>query len=122
MSFLITLKRAAVTPLDKGTKDKNSINNYRPLSVLNLFSKFYEKVIKQQIISFIDSRLSPFISSYRKNYSTQHVLLRLVEEWKEKLDMNYLVGAILMDLSKAFDCVPHDLIIAKLYAYGFDLK
>ena len=95
-------KRAAVTPLDKGTKDKNSINNYRPVSVLNLFSKFYEKVIKQQIIYFIDSRLSPFLSAYRKNYSTQHVLLRLVEEWKEKLDMNYLVGAILMDLSKAF--------------------
>ena len=43
------------TPLDKGTKDKNSINNYRPVSVLNFFSKFYEKVIKQQIISFIDS-------------------------------------------------------------------
>ena len=42
-----------------------------------------------------------------------------MEEWKEHLDNNFVVGAILMDLSKAFDCVPHDLIIAKLSAYGF---
>ena len=68
-------KRAAVTPLHKGTKDKNSTINYRPVSILNLFSKFYGKVIKQQIMSFIDSKLSPFLSAYRKNYSTQHVVL-----------------------------------------------
>ena len=115
-------KRAVVTPLDKATKDKNSVNNYRPVSVLNFFSKFYEKTIKEQIMSFINSKLSVFLSAYRKNYSTQHVLLRLIEEWKKKLDKNYVVGAILIDLSKAFDCVPHDLVIAKLHAYGFDLK
>ena len=55
-------------------------------------------------------------------YNTQHVLLRLIEEWKNKLDKNYVVGAIVMDLSKAFDCIPHDLIIAKLAAYCFDPK
>ena len=55
-------------------------------------------------------------------YNTQHVLLRLIEEWKNKLDKNYVVGAILMDLSKAFDCIPHALIIAKLAAYGCDPK
>ena len=53
--------------------------------------------------------------------STQNVLTRLIEEWKKKLDKNYVVGSILMDLSKAFDCVPHDLIIAKLAAYGFEI-
>ena len=74
-----------------------------------------------QIIIFIDNRFSEFLSAYRKGYSTQHVLMRLIEEWKSKLDKGYVVGAILMDLSKAFDCVPHDLLIAKLHAYGFEL-
>ena len=103
-------KRAAITPLDKGGKDKTVIGNYRPVSVLNVFSKFYERVIKMQIIIFIDNRLSEFLSAYRKGYSTQHVLMRLIEEWKSKLDKGYVVGAILMDLSKVFDCVPHDLL------------
>ena len=47
-------------------------------------------------------------------------MIKLVEEWKSKLDNNFIVGSVLMDLSKAFDCIPHDLIIAKLHAYGFD--
>lgn len=59
------------------------------------------------------------LSAYRKNYSTQHVLLNLIEEWRKKLDDNYIVGAVLTDLSKAFDCINHDLIIAKFTAYGF---
>ena len=113
-------KRAAVTPLDKGGKDKNTIGNFRPVSVLNVFSKFFENVIKNQITVFLDTQLSIFISAYRKSYSTQHVLMRLTEEWRNKLDKNYVVGTVLMDLSKAFDCVPHDLLIAKLDAYGFD--
>ena len=112
-------KRAAVTPLEKGGCDKTNINNYRPVSVLNVFSKIYEKVIKHQITPFLDKQLSIFVSAYRKNFSTQHVLLRLLEEWRGKLDNNYVVGAILMDLSKAFDSIPHDLLIAKLSAYGF---
>ena len=72
-------KRAAVTPLDKCGKDKNTIGNFRPVSVLNVFSKFFENVIKNQITVFLDTQLSIFISAYRKSYSTQHVLMRLTE-------------------------------------------
>ena len=88
-------KRAAVTPLDKGEKDKNTIGNFRPVSVLNVFSKFFENVIKNQITVFLDTQLSIFISAYRKSYSTQHVLMRLTEEWRNKLDKNYVVGTVL---------------------------
>ena len=59
------------------------------------------------------------VSAYAKNCSTQDVITRLVEEWREHLDENLVVGAVLTDLSKAFDCIAHDLLIAKLAAYAF---
>ena len=51
---------------------------------------------------------------------TQHVLIRLLEGWRGQLDHNKIVGTVLLDLSKAFDCIPHDLLIAKLSACSFD--
>ena len=70
----------------------------------------------------MNNHFSPYIAAYRQNYSCQHVLLRLIEEWRLKLDNDYVVGGVLMDLSKAFDCIPHDLLIAKLLAYKIDDK
>ena len=66
--------------------------------------------------------LSDFISVYRKGYSTNHVLFRLTENWKAALDSNLFTGAVLMDLSKAFDCIQHDLLIVKLHPYGFSFE
>ena len=111
-------KRAAVCPLDKGEANRTVEKNFRPVSVLNTFSKIYEKIMKRQLIVHLDATLSVFIGAYRKAYGTQHVLIRPLEDWKTKLDNNYIVGAVLTDLSKAFDCIPHDLLIAKLNAYG----
>ena len=67
----------------------------------------------------MDHHFSPFISAYRKFFSTEHVLIRLLEDWRNKLDNND-VSAVLTDLSKAFDCIPHDLLVTKLGAYGFN--
>ena len=60
----------------------------------------------------METFLSGFVAAYREEYSCNHVLMRLVENWKRALDKNFQIGTILMDLSTAFDC------IAKLYAYG----
>ena len=66
------------------------------------------------------SILSPLLCGFREGYSTQHALLRLVEDLKASLDEKLIAGTVMMDLSKAFDCLPHDLLIAKLHAYGFN--
>ena len=51
---------------------------------------------------------------------TQHALITMIEKWKASLDKKGFAGAVLVDLSKAFDCLDHELLIAKLFAYGFD--
>ena len=112
-------KEASVTPAFK-KEDRQIKTNYRPISVLNVFSKISERFLLNQMLPFIDNLMSSFLSAYRSRYSTQHVLLRLIEQWRACLDQNKVVGGILMDLSKAFDCLPHDLLIAKLEAYGVE--
>ena len=111
-------KVATVIPIDKKTDDKYDVSNFCSVSLLNCFSKVYENIIKCRLVDSMYNNISPFISAYRKNYNTQYVMIRLLKEWTKNLDKNYVVGGVLMDLSKAFDCVPHDLLLAKLAAYG----
>ena len=92
------------------------------MSILTTFSKIYERVIKNQLLYGMENVFLPNISAYRKSYNSQHVLLRLIEEWREYLDKDFVVGAVMTDLSKAFDCIPNDLLIAKLEAYGLGGK
>ena len=77
-------------------------------------TKIYQEFVKSLLDSITEELFSPFLAAYRKLYSTQHVLIRMVEEWKENLDNYFIVIAVLTDLSKAFNCTPHDLLIAKL--------
>ena len=66
------------------------------------------------------SVLSPYLCGFRKGYSTEYCLIVMLERFRKALDNNEKFGALLTDLSKAFDCLNHELLIAKLEAYGFD--
>ena len=61
--------------------------------------------------------MSLYPCGYRKDFSSQNALISLIERWRKPLDNKGYGGAVLMDLSKAFDILNHDLLIAKLYAY-----
>ena len=118
-TFPVSLKHADVSPIHK-EKETTAEKNYRPVSVLPILSKVYERNMYDPIYSYVDKYLSPYLFGYRKGYSTQHCLLVMTEIWRKALDEKKIAGAILTDLSKAFDCLSHDLMIAKLAAYGFE--
>ena len=71
---------------------------------------------------FFKPILSSLLSGFREKYSTQRSLVRVIEAWRRSLDSSGIVGTILMDLSNPYDCIPHDLLIAKLEAYLFHIK
>ena len=66
----------------------------------------------------MDKFLFKYQCGLRKGYNAQHYLLVMIEKWKKAVDHGNVFGALLTDLSKVFDCLPHDLIIAKLNSYG----
>ena len=113
-------KTATVRPIFQ-KDDRTKVKNYRPVSLLNIFSKIYERFLHENLTNYVNCFFSKFISAYRKSYSSGHVLIRLIESWKKSLDENKFVCVVLMDLSKAFDSIHHDLLIAKMYAYGFSI-
>ena len=114
-------KRAQVSPLFK-KHDQLSKSNYRPVSVLTATSKVLESIMCEQLSDFIYQSLSPDLAAYRKKYSCNNVLAKCVEDWRCSIDNRKHVGCVLIDLSKAFDSLPHGLLVAKLHAYGLSLN
>ena len=79
---------------------RNKKENYRPISILPLISKIFEKIICRQLSNHFDNILSKFQCGFRKGYSPQHCLLLMIDKWKKAVDNHKVFGAVLTDLSK----------------------
>ena len=117
--FPDTLKLSDIVPVFKKL-DPTDKTNFRPVSVLPLLSKVFEKIMYDQLYEYAETFLNKLLCGFRKAHSTQHALFRLLQKWQKELDSSGIVGTILMDLSKAYDCLPHDLVLAKLEAHVLD--
>ena len=111
------LKNATITPI---YKKKDNVENYCPVSMLPNLSKIHERCMYIQIYEYLNKIRSKWQRGFRQGYSGKHCLLVMVEKWRQCLENGGVSGALFTDLSKAFDCILHDLFVAKLAAYGFD--
>ena len=73
-----------------------------------------DRFILEQMMHVFEQKMSDFLSGYRKNVTCQNVLLCLIEQWHWHLHDNKVISAVLMDLSKVFDCLLHDVLIANM--------
>ena len=113
--------KKAVTPIHK-KDDKTDKTNYCPISILPNLSKVYERLMYNQISPYFDSVFSKFQCGFWKGFNAQHFPLTMVEKWRKTLDEGGKTGAVLTDPSKAFDYFDHNLLTAKINAYGFEKR
>ena len=119
-SFPNDLKCADVLTLFK-KGDTMCTEIYKPINLLPAISKLFERLLYTQLYDYMRQFFSPLLGGFRQGYSTQHVLLNFLQRCKSSIDNNGLAGALFMDLSKALDSVDHNLLLAKLNAYGINL-
>ena len=113
------LKHADIVPIYKKNNNCKK-ENYRPVNILPNLSKIHEKLKYNQIYEYVNI-LFPSQCDFRKEYSAQHCLLVMIEKFKKAIETGNEFGALLTDLSKAFACINHPLLITKLYNYGVSL-
>jgi len=112
-------KKAKVTPIYKdGNRDE--VSNYRPISVLPILSKILERAVHNQLYDYLvcNNILSPCQSGFRSNHSTNTTLLDVTDYILNNMNDGNVIGAIFLDLKKAFDTVDHDLLLKKMFSYG----
>ena len=121
--FPQALKIAKVVPIFK-KGDRTKVNNYRPISILPVFSKIIEKIMKNQITVYFERNFlfSEVQFGFRNNKSSQAAIEKLVTAIMNGFEDHKSTYAIMCDLSKAFDCVSHETIISKLNYYGIKGK
>ena len=120
-TFPTGMKYTDVTPIHK-KDDKTGKTNYRAINIQPNLSKVYERLTYNQIFPYFDSVFPKFRCGFRKGFNAQHCLVTMVEKWRKTLDEGGETGAVLTDLSKAFDSIDHNIPVAKLNAYGFEKR
>ena len=115
------LKSARVSPIYK-KNSKTDPGNYRPVSVLCIISKILQRVVYNQVESYLQSHtlLYEFQSGFRSAFSTDTCLIHLPDHIRSESDHGNYTGMVILDLQKAFDTVDHQLLLNKLQALGFN--
>ena len=113
------MKSANIIPIPKsGTSER--LDNFPQISLLPIVAKIFERLVLQQLFDHLQkfNILHPTQSGFRPRHTTQNVLAGLLDRWHRALDANLLVGAIMMDLNKAFNCIDYSSLVRKLRRYG----
>ncbi|XP_065672237.1 uncharacterized protein LOC136090057 [Hydra vulgaris] len=117
--FPDVLKLAKVIPVYKNN-DHANVSNYRPISLLSVFSKIFERVIYNRIFDHLTKNnfFYPKQFGFQKNLSTEHAIIELVDQINNGFNENKFTLGIFIDLTKAFDTVDHSILLEKLKYYG----